>query len=678
MNRLHLETSPYLLQHAHNPVHWYAWKPEALEAARRENKLILLSIGYATCHWCHVMERESFENEAVAAVMNKHFICIKVDREERPDIDHIYMQACTAVTGQGGWPLNVFLTPDRLPITAGTYFPAEPAYGRRSWTQVLGFMAEVWRDKPTEVLLQAQKLTQLLEKGEKRMIAASLDLAVKPAVTVETVAGLYKSMSLYFDRDSGGVGGAPKFPNAMNLKFLLEFAWYSGDEDARCHGLFSLDQMILGGIYDVVGGGFSRYATDEAWLVPHFEKMLYDNALLLDLLATAWKTDPKPLYKQTIYEIIGWLKREMQHADGGFYSAMDADSEGVEGKYYVWSYDEVKSLLDEQHFAAFCRAFDLTLEGNWEHNTILWRGVDAGYRSQFLSGMADPVLREALDVLREALDVLHEVRCKRVPPITDDKQILAWNAMLVSGLFHCGLTLGDGDLVRLAEDTLDYLIDNFSKSNGGFYHTLRNGVGQHGETLEDRTLLCEAVLWSFKAIGDAKRLTQAQKLTDDTLLRFGDESGVYAYMTREGDADLVLRPLTLMDQAEPSGNATLVHNLLDLAALTGESVYQKRAESMVLGLVDNMKKHATGFGRWASAVLRLVYGTPEITVLGYDKVANLAGWHGVFVPPYLVLQADDLDKSELPEIRVCYDQVCLRPVGTIEQALLLVKGRSNV
>jgi uncharacterized protein len=391
MNRLQYESSPYLLQHAHNPVDWYAWRPEAFARAKAENKPILVSIGYSTCHWCHVMERESFENPDIAALMNERYINIKVDREERPDVDAIYMDACQILTGGGGWPLNCFLTPEGKPFFAGTYYPPRPAHNRPSWMQVLQHLANIWETKREVAYEQADKLLGHIQRNDNVFLekpASELAMQGDAAFTPAMLENAFYQMREQFDRVEGGFGGAPKFPSSMAIQYLLHYHWFTGNSEALEHALLSLDKMIMGGIYDQIGGGFARYATDREWLVPHFEKMLYDNALLVMVLSEAYKllhtTDSDArqvphranLYRQTIEETLGFIQREMTHPMGGFYAAQDADSEGEEGKFYVWSRVEIEEVLGEDA-DLFCAFYGVTPEGNWEHTNILWRPVAA-------------------------------------------------------------------------------------------------------------------------------------------------------------------------------------------------------------------------------------------------------------------------------------------------------------
>ena len=451
-NHLINESSTYLLQHAHNPVEWYPWGEEALEKSRKEDKPILLSIGYAACHWCHVMERESFEDEATAALMNQYFINIKVDREERPDIDHIYMDAVQAMTGSGGWPLNVFITPELKPFYGGTYFPPVNAHNRMSWKEVLQRVDAVYRDKKAEIQEQAERLTDHLISSnafglDKR---ANDDDDLFSEETLQTIAdNILKSA----DKVWGGFGKAPKFPQTFSIQYLLRHYHYSKDEQSLEQATFAMDKMIYGGIYDQIGGGFSRYSTDDRWQIPHFEKMLYDNALLLNVLAEGYQITGKELYANTIRQTIGFLKREMLNEEGGFYSALDADSEGIEGKYYVWSKDEIVDILGSEDAEIFCRFFQVTDEGNWEESNILWSKNSvksfAEENSLDLAWMKESI--------HNGIEKLLVEREKRIRPQLDDKILLNWNALMITGLCKSFEALQDESYKELAVNCMKFV-----------------------------------------------------------------------------------------------------------------------------------------------------------------------------------------------------------------------------
>ncbi|HMJ10959.1 MAG TPA: thioredoxin domain-containing protein, partial [Polyangiaceae bacterium] len=462
-NRLADETSPYLLQHAHNPVDWYAWGPEALERAAREDKPILLSIGYAACHWCHVMERESFENERIAALMNEHFVCIKVDREERPDIDDIYMAATVAMSGSGGWPLTVFLAPDQRPFFAGTYFPPENKYGRPGFATLLDRIAELWRSDRTALLKQAEELTEHVREQAQAPRAL--------AVGEEAIAKAKAQLSASYDSRFGGFGPAPKFPPPASLSLLLRDYRRSGDPRALEMVTGTLDAMKNGGIYDHVGGGFARYSTDERWLVPHFEKMLYDNAQLARVFIEAYQVTQDSAYQRIARETLDYVCREMQAIEGGYYSATDADSEGEEGKFFVWTHEEIRDLLEPDPADWFCLYYDITPEGNWEGKSIpnTPRSLESVAREL---GVGAPRLRASLE---ESRAIVYAARSDRVPPLLDDKILTAWNGLMISAMAEGARVFAEPRYLESAERAARFVRDSLRRLDDGLYRTARAG-----------------------------------------------------------------------------------------------------------------------------------------------------------------------------------------------------------
>ena len=466
-NRLIRETSPYLLQHAHNPVDWYPWGNEAFDAAIAADKPILVSIGYATCHWCHVMERESFEDENIAAFMNEHFINIKIDREERPDVDAVYMEAVQAIAGNGGWPLNCFLTPERKPFYGGTYFPPRPMYGRASWGQVLQQLSNAWLTKKETILDQAERLVAVIARNERLFVNADVfDIQLEEVFVPEKAAAIYDTMSRSFDRNHGGFGQAPKFPGTMSLQFLLEYARLSDRPEAAEFAFFSLDKMIMGGIYDQVGGGFARYATDQEWLAPHFEKMLYDNALLLGAVSDAYSLTRNEKYRKIIVQTMDFIEKDWLSPEGGFFAAYDADSEGVEGKYYVWDKAEIDKLLgaDAEMFAAY---FDVTERGNWEHSNILHVNRKAADVAEEY-GLSEAAFLEKMDACKAVL--LKYRKQRRIPPLLDDKLLLSWNAMMVQACCQTFAATGIDKYREMGVKAMDFIWSSFRQPDG-FYHS---------------------------------------------------------------------------------------------------------------------------------------------------------------------------------------------------------------
>lgn len=705
-NRLGYETSPYLLQHAHNPVDWYPWSEEALAKAKAEQKPIIVSIGYSTCHWCHVMERESFENEDVAAVMNENFICIKVDREERPDIDAVYMEACQIMTGGGGWPLNCFLTPEGQPFYAGTYFPPRPAHNRPSWVQLLHHLSKAWRERRDEVYAQAAQLTEYIKRYDKPP-ATGVAPEKQPPVfdglrpfqidssARDRVGQVYLNSSTRFDREDGGFGGAPKFPGTMSLSFLMQFYYFSGHRDALHHVFLSLDKMCMGGIYDHLGGGFARYATDKAWLVPHFEKMLYDNALLVGVLSDACRilaaetTSPArlELYRDTIHETLGWVEREMTHSSGGFYSAQDADSEGVEGKFFVWDKPEVQLVLNGNGFSPedielFCNFYDITEHGNWEEKNIIHRDMDAvAFAAKQGIEIAD--FKTMLDKGRLAL---FAVRSKRIWPGLDDKILLGWNALMVSAYAQAFAATATEKYRTVAIRSLAFL-DNqfFDKQTGSAFHTWKDGEARITAFLEDYAFLIAAMIDVYQITFDEKWLFRAAELTGFVVENFYDQEDGLFFFTGAEQTDIILRKKDLYDNATPSGNSTMTRNLQRLSKYYGRTDWEKMADKMLDTMYQSTVKFPGSFSRWAEALVNQEFPVREIAVVG-SEAKNIALSLQQHYLPNAVIAAYDPEAgnsknlSQLPllagktgnetaYIYICRNFACQRPVQTISEAL---------
>lgn len=675
MNRLQHETSPYLLQHAHNPVDWYAWKPEAFEKARREDKPIVVSIGYSTCHWCHVMERESFENEDVAAFMNEHFVNIKVDREERPDVDAIHMEACQVISGSGGWPLNCFLTPDGRPFFAGTYYPPQPAYNRPSWIQVLQSMLQHFRNKREVVEDQANRLIEIIKSSESVFLGDTLTQENNRLLfTPVTLQNIYYQLEKRFDRKNGGFGGAPKFPGSMSLEFLLQYYHFLHEAEALDHVELSLECMIQGGIYDQLGGGFARYATDAEWLVPHFEKMLYDNALLISLLSDVHRLTQKELYRETIEETLNFIKREMTSPEGGFYSALDADSEGVEGKYYVWDQAEIVQVLGEDA-ELFNDFYDVTAEGNWEESNILWRAQSYEAYAE-THGLDVEILKTQLKSRREKL---FAARQNRIRPHLDDKILLDWNALMCTAYAKAYMALGNTDFKIAAEKNLHFLLEKLQQPDGvSLYHTYKEGKAQYDAFLDDYANLIEAIINVYSINFDLQLLERAGQLTDFVLNNFHDpESGLF-FFTSANQKDILLRRKELYDNATPSGNSTMIHNLLKLSILINRPDYKASAVSMLKAMRDAVERYPSSFARWATAMVPLVFPPPEIAVVGKKSVTMAADLNGLYIPHKIIMAAPQ-EQATYPllagrnasgetNIYICRDYACQLPVKTVEEA----------
>ena len=561
-NRLGDETSPYLLQHKDNPVHWQAWNPATLAAARAADKPILLSIGYAACHWCHVMAHESFENREIAALMNRLFVNIKVDREERPDLDAIYQNALAMMGEQGGWPLTIFLTPDGEPFWGGTYFPPEARWGRPGFAQVLEAIAAAYRDKPDDVAKNVAALRQGLAKlGQPEKGGGAL----APELFDRVAERLLREV----DPLNGGIGTAPKFPQCGIFELLWRAWKRTRLEPYRDAVIRTLTTISQGGIYDHAGGGYARYATDARWLVPHFEKMLYDNAELVSLLTLVWQETRDPLYAQRVEETIGWLEREMTHPDGGFYSSLDADSEHEEGKFYVWSEAEIDAVLGAQA-AAFKRVYDVAPEGNWEGHNILNR---LGHPQ-----LADPATEAALAECRE---LLLRARATRVRPGLDDKVLADWNGLMIAALAEAGMAFARPAWTALAARAFAFIERQMTGPDGRLRHSWRDGRARHPASIDDYANLCRAALALHEATGDAAYLDQARAWVALIDAHYWDAAAGGYFFAADDTADLIVRVKTASDAAVPSGNGTLVGVLTRLALLTGEAAYRARAEAVI-------------------------------------------------------------------------------------------------
>jgi uncharacterized protein YyaL (SSP411 family) len=628
-NRLAHETSPYLLQHKDNPVDWHPWGEEALERARAEDKPILLSIGYSACHWCHVMERESFEDEQTAAYMNEHFVPIKLDREERPDLDAIYMEACQAMTGQGGWPLNVFLTPEQVPFYAGTYFPPDDRGGMPSWRRILEAVTEAWQEKRNEIRAGSERVAQRLTGGAA--LEPSSDV-LDPALLDEAVAAL----RMNYDAVNGGFGSAPKFPPASAIEFLLR----RGETEMTAH---TLHAMASAGMYDQIGGGFARYSVDARWLVPHFEKMLYDNALLARAYLHGWQvTGGEPFFRAVCEETLDWALREMRGGEGGFYSALDADSEGEEGKFYVWALDE----LDDEAVAAF----GATEEGNFEGKNILVRAGDAS-----------PELKRKL----------YDIRSKRVWPGLDDKRLTSWNALMIAALADAGAVLEREDYLDAARDCADFILRDLRGADGRLLRTWKDGQAKLNAYLEDHAYLLEALLTLYEATFEPRWFAEARALADTMIERFADEDRGGFFETSSDHEQLVARRKDLEDHPIPSGNASAAYGLLRLAALTGEYEYERQAVGVLRLLHKLAARHAQAFAHLLQALDFHLAAVKEVALVGPGREPLERTVRSRF-RPHLVLAGGEPDGIPLLEGRepvegraaayVCEQFACQRPV----------------
>ncbi|WP_168797516.1 thioredoxin domain-containing protein [Neolewinella litorea] len=665
MNRLQHETSPYLLQHAHNPVDWYPWGEEALERARREDKPIIVSIGYSTCHWCHVMERESFEVEATAKVMNEHFVCIKVDREERPDVDQVYMDACQAISGGGGWPLNAFLLPDARPFFAGTYYPPEPKYNRPSWTQLLRHIAQTFTDDRASLEEQAQRLVDNISGGRDRLLGIETKQEDGSRAMMEQLRAAY-------DGARGGFGGAPKFPMSQALELLLANGLMTGNNQDIYHAGHGMRAMLAGGIYDQIGGGFSRYTVDAHWRVPHFEKMLYDNALLLRLLGKLQMVTPDPRYVQAIEETTDWLEAEMALPEGGYRAALDADSEGVEGKYYTWRYEELEALLPPEDVELVADFYGITRAGNWEeeHTNIPYRPGPL----PSVTGLSPDV---AVAKIAAARRQLAEARRLRIPPGADDKLLLQWNALLVSGWTWCFRATGEDRYLTLARELYESLRRQLQHEGRWYRNRTRGRLGAPA-FLDDYAALAAAALDLSEVTFDLDyALTDARELVDHVLETFSDESDTMFYLRPPQDSELPVATQDFYDNALPSGNSQMAHNLYRLGRLTEVERYTARAEKMLTAIGGAVSRYPSSFAGWGLTALLLQQPGRELVITGPGARAAARPFLSDYRPGLLIVAAEE-DRHDLPLLRnrylsdlrffVCENRSCRLPVDTAEAA----------
>ena len=595
-NRLADETSPYLLQHAHNPVDWYPWGPEALDRAKRENKPIFLSIGYAACHWCHVMERESFEDAATAEDLNRDFVAVKVDREERPDLDQVYMSAVQAMTGQGGWPMSIFLTPDGKPFYGGTYFPPQPAHGMPAFRQVLAGVARAWRDEPLEVLAAGTRLVDALVQQQAG--PTSGDAPTRVLLDTATAA-----IEASFDATNGGWGGAPKFPQPMTVEYLLRRAATTGDPRPLAVARRSLDAMADGGIRDQLGGGFHRYATDAIWLVPHFEQMLYDNAQLARVYTHAFAATGDPRYADVATGTLDYMARELTTTDGAFAASQDADTEGVEGKTFTWTADEIRDALGDDA-AAFIDAYGISDHGNWEHTTIL---------SRVTPPSGDPAAEAGLAASRAKL---LERRATRPQPARDDKALAAWNGLAIGAFADASRHLQGGErYLAIAARAAEAIVAGLLRPDGRLGRSWKDGRSTGEGVLEDYAHLADGLLALYEASADERWFTIARALADTILDRFADPAGGF-FDTADDHEALVTRPKDVQDNAVPAGSSTAASILLRLAALTGEARYREAAERALATVTTYLARYPTGFANWLSAAHLAVEGIDELAIVG--------------------------------------------------------------
>lgn len=663
-NKLIKETSPYLLQHAHNPVNWFPWGKEALDLAKAENKLILVSIGYSACHWCHVMERESFENEEIAQIMNENFVCIKVDREERPDVDQVYMNAVHLMRGQGGWPLNCFAMPDGRPVFGGTYFPPS------QWKQTCNSLQKSYLENPRKFEEYANQLLNGITQSEVINIKEE-----HPLFAEKDLHEIYKNTAATFDKKEGGFGGAPKFPLPIGLEFVLAYGQYYQDKGAADFLHLTLEKMAMGGIYDQIGGGFARYSVDNIWLAPHFEKMLYDNGQLVSLYSRAYQLSPKAIYEKSIRQSLAYISREMTQEEGGFYAALDADSEGVEGKFYVWEKSEIDQLLGVNS-QLFCDAFDIRKNGNWEGHNIPMRTVSDENLAQKYN-MEESELQETI---AKSTEKLLEVRAHRIRPGLDDKILTSWNAIMLQGYVDAYRALNEEDYLKIAERNADFLWEKLSDRNGKLYRTYKNGNAKINAFLDDYALLIKAYLSLYQITFKKKYLDYSQKLMSYCNQNFIHPKSQMYYYT-EADNDLVARKMEMADNVIPAANSIMAQNLLDLGLLISDQELIDHSKVMLQNVQSSLKKGQVYYANWDLLLLRFLSPAKEVVIMGKKSIdLNLEiqtsyQFNTVFVgstkETYLALMEERYQEGK-SMIYICENRTCQLPVSTVIEALELL------
>jgi hypothetical protein len=611
-NRLIKEKSPYLLQHAYNPVDWHAWNEETFEKARAENKPVFLSIGYSTCHWCHVMEKESFEDAEVAALMNEAFVSIKVDREERPDIDHVYMTVCQMMTGSGGWPLTIVMTPDKKPFFAATYIPKGSRFGRTGMMELLPRIREVWTSRQNDVLESAENMTKALQSMEKENPGELLDLSVLDKA--------YQELSERFDKTYGGFSGPPKFPTPHNFFFMLRYWRRTGRQEALEMVEKTLQEIRWGGIFDQIGLGFHRYSTDREWLVPHFEKMLYDQAMLALAYLETYQATGNTGYSDTAKEIFTYVLRDMRSPEGGFYSAEDADSEGVEGKFYVWTEQELREILPPDEADLFVRVFHVQRNGNFrEEASGESLGTNILYTGKSFADIASEVrlpVKEIESKIDSARFRLFEARERRIHPHKDDKILTDWNGLMIAALARGAQVLGDKAYSDAAEGAVEFLLKKLRKPDGRLLHRFREGEAGVAAHLDDYAFLVWGLIETYEATFDARFLKTALELNKDMIRHFWDQQGGGLYFTSDDAENLIVRNKEVYDGALPSGNAVAMLNLLRLGRFTGEADLEDRAFKLQRGFSQQVRQFPSGYTQFLSAVDFSLGSSHEVVISG--------------------------------------------------------------
>jgi uncharacterized protein YyaL (SSP411 family) len=666
-NALIHETSPYLLQHAHNPVNWYPWGDEALDKAKKENKMLLISVGYAACHWCHVMEHESYEDTIVANIMNKNFICIKVDREERPDVDQVYMNAAYLINGNGGWPLNALAMPDGKPFFAGTYFP------KANWIQLLEYFSNLYKTDNAKMQEQADHLAMGIRDIENVPLNKS-----HVSFNVNTLNEMFEGFSKNIDMVKGGTRGAMKFPMPATWEYLLQYHYLTGNKEALKAVEVTLDNMANGGIYDQVGGGFSRYATDSLWHAPHFEKMLYDNAQLVSLYSHAFQLTGNPLYKRIVYETVEFVKRELTSDEGGFYSSLDADSEGKEGKFYVWTKDEIEKLLGKDA-DLFDDYFGLTESGNWESGENI-PDINMGEKNlEKKYNLSDDALLRQINSLKK---LVFEKRKERIRPGTDDKILTSWNALMSKGLIDAYRAFGDKNFLSLAQKNIDFLLKNTEEKNGGIYRNYKNGEATIPAFLDDYAFLINALINYYQVSFDESYLQKAGNLSRYVEDHFFDKTSQMFFYTDDQFSNLIARKMEVSDNVIPSSNSEMAKNLLLLSLYFENKNYEDQAIQMVKNVSDDIQKNPGYYSNWAQTMALQIRPPYEVAIVGNDWQQKLSALQKNYLPNTVYLGGDNEGGLPLLEnklmkgktmIYVCENKTCQQPVEEAVEALKQIK-----
>ena len=665
-NKLSDETSPYLLQHANNPVNWYPWGSEALEKSKQENKLLIISIGYAACHWCHVMEHESFEDETVAKIMNDFFVSIKVDREERPDVDQIYMDASYLIIGRGGWPLNVIALPDGRPVFAGTYFR------RDDWKKILLYFKVLYQKEPETFDIEAGKLLEAIKEIKVPKINESDSVFTK-----EELESSFRKIISFIDIYNGGTKGTPKFPMSNIFQFLLAYHFYTGEKEAIDAVKLTLDKMASGGIYDQIGGGFARYSTDEIWKVPHFEKMLYDNAELISLFSNVYKVTRSSLYKKIVYETLDFVQREMTDQSGGFYSSFDADSEGEEGRYYVWSKDEIDNLLKESS-NLFCDYFSITSTGNREGKNILHITKS---KEELLNKYQ--INEEEFDeIISSSKKIIFNERNKRIKPGLDDKILTSWNALMIKGIVDAYKAFGEGKFLMTAITNGNFIVKNMMTNEGRLNRNYKNKNSTINAFLDDYSYAIEAFIALYEAAFDEKWIYSAKKLTDYVKLHFYDsESGMFFY-TSDLDDPLITRKIDFADNVIPSSNSSLAVGLFKLSRIFYNEDYGKIAIDLIKAIKQSAVQNPIYHSYWLIAATYLSFSYFEIGIIGEEYVKKKDEISSQYIPNAVLFGSKQIGSLDILKdkylegktiIYVCENNVCRLPVENINEAIKQIR-----